>query len=178
VICAAIFVYAPVGSYFSLHIQRWDIAALIIPISLVALYGAVRLFDYGSIKIQKTSAMRFVLLVGYSVIFAIAEEMLFRGILQSFLFGIFGNLVATILASSMIFGIAHLLNGASGYAWKQLNWRLAGVTSVAGIFLGTVYAVTGSLVIPILLHCLLIVGNKLFVDETHPNTSEGISSRA
>ncbi len=72
----------------------------------------------------------------------VAEEALFRGLLQDGLTGLMGWLPALLIAS-VLFGVVHWLTGL--YAF------LAGVV---GLYLGGLYLLTGNLLVPIVVHAL------------------------
>jgi uncharacterized protein len=76
----------------------------------------------------------------------IAEELLYRGFfvfyISSFLPHL--NIVALVLVASAIFGLMHLYQG----------WRGVASTTVSGMLLTTLYVVTGSLLLPAVIHSL------------------------
>ncbi|MEE4331565.1 MAG: CPBP family intramembrane glutamic endopeptidase [Wenzhouxiangella sp.] len=72
----------------------------------------------------------------------VCEELLFRGVIQAWLDGIFGSVIA-VVAGSLIFGLAHALNRAYFI-----------VATVAGAYLGLLYLVTDNLLVPMLVHFL------------------------
>lgn len=79
----------------------------------------------------------------YMVLFVgLAEELLFRGIIQTDLQRIFGRLPG-LLSASYLFGIMHL-------TWRSVPELM--FTFLAGYLLGYIYNRTGSLTAPIFLH--------------------------
>ncbi|SFM69847.1 CPBP family intramembrane glutamic endopeptidase [Marinobacter zhejiangensis] len=74
----------------------------------------------------------------------IAEEMLFRGLVQRQLQIRFGWIVA-LLGTSLLFGLAHVPGG----------WSFVAVASLAGLVYGLTYLWTGRLVWAVLVHWLL-----------------------
>lgn len=72
----------------------------------------------------------------------VAEEVLFRGLLQDGLTGLMGWLPALLLAS-VLFGAVHWLT--------RLYAFLAGLV---GLYLGALYLLTGNLLVPIVVHAL------------------------
>ena len=128
------------------------------------LYIANKLLVYGSIVINKIRSLDLAIIIIYSFVFALSEEIIFRGVIQKYLDNIFSTVV-TIVLSAMIFGSAHLLNGARGFYPSEWNWRLAVMTFIAGIFLGITYWMSDSLILPTILHGLLIIIMKLFINE-------------
>jgi len=74
----------------------------------------------------------------------ICEELLFRGFLIWYFAHVTGLLQAALL-SSIAFGIGH--------AYQGLRYVL--VTGLLGAFLSAVYLLTGSLILPMLIHALM-----------------------
>jgi len=71
------------------------------------------------------------------------EEIFFRGIMQSHVDGLLATAWA-VMASGVLFGIAHFYQGVSGIV----------ATSILGVWLGVAFAVTGNILVPILGHFL------------------------
>lgn len=80
----------------------------------------------------------------------IAEELLFRGLLQRQLLIRFGWIVA-VSASALLFGVAHLPAG----------WGFAAVAGLAGLVYGLTYLWTGRLAWAVLVHWLLNLAHLL-----------------
>lgn len=87
----------------------------------------------------------------------ICEEIAYRGVLLALLTRAFDNLGVGIVLSVVFFVLAHLPQGLRG---------AIGVASLATIF-HIIYAITGSLLAPILIHALYDIGlfTILFLDE-------------
>ena len=77
----------------------------------------------------------------------ICEEVVYRGFLLHYLHTLPFHLSLTwaLVVSSIIFGIGHLYQGVAG----------AVQTAVIGFVLGTLFVMTGSLVVPIVLHAVM-----------------------
>jgi len=86
---------------------------------------------------------RFVALVGPLALAPVAEELFFRGIVQSCARRYLGRRWGAILVSSVMFGLAH-------YSQPQVVVPLAAL----GAILGYLYERRGSLIAPVLLHVL------------------------
>lgn len=82
-------------------------------------------------------------IVGPVIVAPIAEELFFRGIIQSFLKQYLGSRWRSLLLASLIFGMAH-------YVQPQVVLPLAAL----GLILGYLYERRGSLAAPIILHIL------------------------
>ena len=81
-------------------------------------------------------------MVALALTAGVAEEALFRGVVQGGLTGLTGWLPALLIAS-VLFGVVHWLTG--------LYALLAGVV---GLYLGGLYLLTGNLLVPIVVHAL------------------------
>ncbi|MBN1490017.1 MAG: CPBP family intramembrane metalloprotease [Phycisphaerae bacterium] len=81
--------------------------------------------------------------IGPVIVAPMAEELFFRGIMQSFLKQYLGSRWRSLLLVSLIFGMAH-------YGQPQVVLPLAAL----GLILGYLYERRGSLVAPIILHIL------------------------
>jgi membrane protease YdiL (CAAX protease family) len=71
--------------------------------------------------------------LGILWVVALGEEVLFRGVMLEHLRGAWGT-VPALLASSVLFGAAHLWYGR-GFP----NWKMVALASVAGVFYGQAY---------------------------------------
>jgi membrane protease YdiL (CAAX protease family) len=80
-----------------------------------------------------------------SIVAAVGEEIVFRGVLFRILEQGYGTLAAA-LVSSVVFGLLHVIN--PGATW----WSTAAIALEAGLLLGSAYAATRTLWIPIGLH--------------------------
>lgn len=81
---------------------------------------------------------------GLSVTAGVCEELLFRGFLIWY-FGNYTGLIQAALLSSLAFGIGHAYQGPRGIA----------LTGLVGAFMSAVYLLTGSLVLPMLIHAAM-----------------------
>jgi membrane protease YdiL (CAAX protease family) len=79
---------------------------------------------------------------------ALPEEILFRALIQNWLEQRLGRSNWTIVLAGAIFGCAHLDNGPGALP----NWRYAIVATGAGIILGKVFDLSGSIVASALVH--------------------------
>lgn len=79
---------------------------------------------------------------GISILAGVAEEALFRGVLQNALADSLGAPLA-LLAASTLFGLAHFITPA--YAF---------LASVLGVYLGGLLVISGNLLVPILVHTI------------------------
>lgn len=89
------------------------------------------------------------------VTIALSEEFLFRGIIQNFLNNSLKDQTISWILASLLFGSAHLNNGATSLYPSGWNWEYALMASIAGLAYGWVFRRTSSLLYPMLLHALV-----------------------
>lgn len=95
---------------------------------------------------------------GFLWVVALAEEFFFRGLLQQWLTTWTSRPNLALVATSLLFGIAHLPFRAFP------NWKMAAVSAVAGLFYGVAYRKTGSIRASMVTHALVVtVWRTLFV---------------
>jgi membrane protease YdiL (CAAX protease family) len=87
--------------------------------------------------------------LGMLWVVALAEEFLFRGLLQQRLSLWLGSSPAGCVLASIAFGLAHLPFG------RFPNWRFALVAGVAGLFYGRAYAKSGGIRAAMVAHALM-----------------------
>jgi membrane protease YdiL (CAAX protease family) len=87
------------------------------------------------------------LFVAVAITAGIAEEVLFRGFLLVYLTEVFPRLPlgAAMLVAAALFGLAHAYQGVLGVL----------LTGVAGYWLAGLYVLTGSLLLPVIVHALV-----------------------
>lgn len=153
--------YAPLPLNF--EVSTSDIWPFVIALfsSITAFFIINKIYGNRSLQYRKISLFSSIKIVFYAMAFSIPEEIIFRGIIQGYL-GLFIVPMFAITCSALVFAVAHLPNGASGYRLHQLHWRFAVVTFLLGLALGWLYFITQSLTMPILLHALYIVLYKIF----------------
>jgi membrane protease YdiL (CAAX protease family) len=81
---------------------------------------------------------------------ALPEEFLFRGLIQNWIERSTGRRVISLLVASVIFGASHLNNGP-----PIPNYRYFLMATIAGIFYGSAWTSTGSLMASALTHALV-----------------------
>jgi membrane protease YdiL (CAAX protease family) len=87
--------------------------------------------------------------LGMLWVVALAEEFLFRGLLQQRLSVWFGSTTAGCILASVAFGLVHLPFG------RFPNWRFALVAGIAGLFYGRAYAKSGGIRAAMVAHALM-----------------------
>lgn len=94
-------------------------------------------------------------LVKIYVTIAVSEEFLFRGIIQNFLDTTLSSKAMSLVVASLLFGSAHLNNGASSLHPSDWNGTYGLMASIAGLAYGWTFRRTSSLLYPMLLHALV-----------------------
>jgi membrane protease YdiL (CAAX protease family) len=104
---------------------------------------------------------------GLSVTAGICEELLFRGFLIWYL-GHYTGVIQAALLSSVAFGVGHAYQGPRGIA----------VTALIGAFMSGVYLLSGSLILPMIIHVLMDLhagwlGYRAFGESSGGGTGNG-----
>lgn len=107
-------------------------------IALIALFGGYEITGWGSIAGALT-------VVGMMCAIAVAEEVLFRGVIFRLIQQRWGTWLA-LAVSAILFGLVHLVNPGATL------WGAIAIAVEAGLMLGAAYVATGSLWLPIGLH--------------------------
>jgi membrane protease YdiL (CAAX protease family) len=134
----------------------WNLAALVVLIGLLV-RSALRLRkkadkvrkkleDFAGAIVPRTQPER-AWFGAVSVGAGVSEEILFRGFLLYYLATVAPsmNLVLKVLLVSVVFGVGHIYQG----------WRGVLSTGIVGAFMAIVYVLTGSLLVPIVLHAVI-----------------------
>ena len=154
------------SSYYSFHSDDLVPSLVLALCAFASLYIAIRILRFGEISLNKKSSLQILLTIFYGLIlFGLPEEILFRGIIQTGLESMIPHITIVILLSSLVYGLAHILNGAKGLRPKDWNWKLVFITFIVGLYLGCIYFITKSLFIPTILHALFILANQIYVKE-------------
>ncbi len=133
---------------------------------IIVFFVANSILKFGTIGLNNKNIARLPLISLYaSILISIPEEILFRGLIQTYLYSISYDVILPLLISSLIFGLSHILNGAKGISPSKWNGKLVVMTFLAGIFLGYSFYITGSLVVPIVLHTVFILIIKVFIKD-------------
>ncbi len=79
------------------------------------------------------------LIFGYLFV-ALAEEILFRGVIQNLFYTVFSNKFIALATASIIFGLSHINNKTAGFSTP--NWGFVLLATIAGFCYGGVYLKT------------------------------------
>lgn len=91
-----------------------------------------------------------------AVLSSLGEELFFRGLLAP---------LCGVIAQGVLFGLAHQLRGSSRWIW--IAWA-----TVVGVALGAMFALTGSLLGPIVAHAGINAANLAFLRDHDPAPRE------
>ncbi|MFL6123401.1 lysostaphin resistance A-like protein [Actinophytocola sp.] len=114
------------------------LALFVAVIALIAVFGGYRITGGGSVW-DAVAAL------GVMCAVAVAEELLFRGVLLRILEQLIGT-KAALGISAVVFGGVHLLNP------KATVWGAVAIAAEAGLMLGAAYVATRTLWVPIGIH--------------------------
>jgi membrane protease YdiL (CAAX protease family) len=92
---------------------------------------------------------------------SLGEELVFRGLFTPML---------GVVASAVLFGLAHQIKGPSRWVW--VVWA-----TLVGLGLGAIFALTGSLVGPIVAHAIVNAVNLAFLRGYDPDADEARAPR-
>lgn len=109
-----------------------------VSIGLIAAFGGYHITGWGTLAGALT-------IIGMMSAVAVAEEVLFRGVIFRLVQQRWGTWIA-LAASALLFGLVHLVNPGATL------WGAFAVAVEAGLMLGAAYVATGSLWLPIGLH--------------------------
>lgn len=116
----------------------------------VARFAWARRFHHDLRPVARDLTLGHVLLLaGLS---SLGEELLFRGLLVPWI---------GVLASAVVFGLAHQIRGPSRWVW--IAWA-----TVVGVGFGTIFAATGSLLGPLVAHATINAVNLAFLRDYDP----------
>ena len=133
-------------------------------LSLACLFLVNRVIGYGKFGLNKIKLVNCILLPIYSfLLFALPEEIIFRYFVQGRLLDLGMHAFWAILLASVVYGSAHILNGAEGMHPRAWNWRLVIMTTTLGVFLSALYYVTSSILLPVALHGIYIFIDQIFL---------------
>jgi membrane protease YdiL (CAAX protease family) len=166
VLCPLIFILTPLRPSFSLTSNDLQLTVALFLGILASLYILNPLLRFGRITFIPLKPAKLLWVLFYStVLIALPEELIFRGVFQSLLQNNIATTPFVIILSALIFGTAHLLNRAPSLNPRFYNWNLAIASFIVGIFLGIAFALTQSLAVPIILHSMTLLFLKIFVRE-------------
>lgn len=127
------------------------LAGIVLPAIVAFFHTGVRRFLVGQLKdvdyLLPRTRTEVALFAGVSVSAGICEEVLYRGFLFGYLQAAPWHVAPgpTVLIGSALFGFAHMGQGLKGMV----------LTGAAGLFLGALYVLTGSLLLPMIVHILI-----------------------
>lgn len=104
----------------------------------------------------------------FFIVIALSEEILFRGYIQTRLYGLVKNDVFAVILGGLLFSLLHIpyqmqRRGLSLPVFLQQYYPMLITTFVAHIFLNISFRKTNSLIVPVLVHGFLNFGGSLFI---------------
>ena len=127
-----------------IHPEPWFPAPLAVSLSVSAALGLA--LATGAIAATRVTVTRF------EWARRLHEELLFRGLLLPWI---------GVVPAAILFGLAHQMKGPSRWVW--VGWA-----TVIGLGLGSIFALTGSLVGPLLAHAVVNGVNLVYLRDHDP----------
>lgn len=168
IVCIYFFTFLPAPSFYAFKAADLFLIFPLVVAAVISFFLINLGIHFGTFKIRREGFFKVILTILYLlVVIAIPEEILFRGIIQGLIIEPrVVDLMGVVVVSASIFGLAHLPNRAVSLQPRDWNWKLAVVAGVGGIFLALAFILTGSLVVPTLLHVLFSAGLYLCITES------------
>jgi membrane protease YdiL (CAAX protease family) len=136
---------------------------IIFVFSILTLFVANKYLHYKTVGLHRGNLKKLPIVILYStLLIAIPEEILFRGIIQTHISTAISSTLLVIVTSALVFGLAHCLNEAKGFSPQNWNFKLVIITFIAGLFLSYSFYLTKSLITPTILHALFVIIMKTF----------------
>jgi membrane protease YdiL (CAAX protease family) len=150
-----------VGFGFLPHRREWLIGVRNFLLFIVPGFTVAILIGFTHVRDVTWDGRLLVLTVltflGVLWVLAVAEEFLFRGLLQQHLTRAFKSSTAGLIVASVIFGCGHL-------AYRHFpNWRFAVLATLAGIFYGRAFMEARSIRAAMVTHALVVTTWKMFL---------------
>lgn len=139
------FLAEPVGLVVAVGVGVLVLAAMVLPILLLRepLEEAPAIGDIRALLPRTRGELPYG--AGLSLNAGIFEELLFRLGLPALVFAVTGDAVVAFVAATVLFGVLHLYQGVAGVV----------LSTILGVVFAFLYLVTGSILVPIVLHALL-----------------------
>lgn len=147
------FLGGPAGIPVAVAVGVVVLAALVLPIVLMrnSLDDAPAIGDIRALLPRTAGELPYG--AGLSVSAGVFEELLFRLGLPALAFAVTGNAVAAFLGATLLFGMLHAYQGAIGVVFS----------TVLGAIFVLLYLVTGSILVPIVLHVLIDLRSMVLI---------------
>jgi membrane protease YdiL (CAAX protease family) len=147
------FLGQPVGIAVTVVVAVVVLVGLVLPIVLIrdSIEEAPAVGDIRALLPRTRGELRYG--AALSVSAGVFEELLFRLGLPALVFAVTGNALAAFLGATLLFGALHLYQGPLGILFS---------TILGAVFLG-LYLVTGSIVVPMVLHALIDLRSMVLI---------------
>jgi len=147
------FLGEPYGFAVAIAVAVVLVVGLVLPVVLIrdSLEEAPAVGDIRALLPRTRGELRYGAALSLSA--GVFEELLFRLGLPALVFAVTGNALAAFLGATLLFGVLHLYQGPLGILFS---------TILGGVFVG-LYLVTGSIVVPIVLHALVDLRSMVLI---------------
>ncbi|WP_395639689.1 CPBP family intramembrane glutamic endopeptidase [Pseudolysinimonas sp.] len=147
------FLGEPYGAGVAIAVAVILVVGLVLPVILIrdSIDEAPTVGDIRALLPRTRGELRYG--VALSVSAGVFEELLFRLGLPALVFAVTGNAVAAFLGATLLFGLLHLYQGPLGILFSTL---------LGAVFV-VLYLVTGSIVVPVLLHALIDLRSMVLI---------------
>ena len=147
------FLGEPYGVWVAIGVAVVLLVFLVLPVVLVreSIDEAPAVGDIRALLPRTRGELRYG--AALSVSAGVFEELLFRVGLPALVFAVTGNAVVAFLATTLLFGLLHLYQGAFGIIFS----------AILGAVFVLLYLVTGSILVPIVLHALIDLRSMVLI---------------
>jgi uncharacterized protein len=147
------FLGEPFGLPIAIAVAVVLLAFLVLPVVLIrdSIDEAPAVGDIRALLPRTRGELRFG--AALSVNAGVFEELLFRLGLPALVFAVTGNALAAFVGATVLFGLLHVYQGAFGILFS----------GILGVVFVLLYLVTGSIVVPILLHALIDLRSMVLI---------------
>jgi len=161
VLCLFLGVRRITGMKYNLRITKKDVVLTLSAFMCFAVLAISMCYSIGFINNFQPSFNLKTLLWSFGILFF--TELLFRGLIQNGIEKILKEKWSSLIIAAIIFGAAHLNNGAVGTHVWEWNWKYFIMASLAGLFYGHVFQKTKSIFCPVVFHATVdITWHALF----------------
>ena len=147
------FLGEPYGVWAGIGVAVALLAFLVLPVVLIreSIDEAPAVGDIRALLPRTRGELRYG--AALSVSAGVFEELLFRLGLPALVFAVTGNALAAFLGATLLFGLLHLYQGTFGILFS----------AILGVVFVLLYLVTGSIVVPIVLHALIDLRSMVLI---------------
>ncbi len=147
------FLGEPIGLVVAIGVAVVLVVGLVLPVVLIrnSIDETPAVGDIRALLPRGRGELRYGAALSLSA--GVFEELLFRLGLPALVFAVTGNALAAFLGATLLFGVLHLYQGPLGILFS----------GILGVVFVLLYLVTGSIVVPILLHALIDLRSMVLI---------------